>query len=113
MYKRTEFQTIKSRLEERRKFIQIVMGPRQVGKSTVVKQVLGEIDTPYQFFSADNVPATNTGSEVSVPEPANEKVAELISKLASITHVKLKKNIWEYNPKSVKESFIAETNTLF
>jgi len=61
MYKRTEFQTIKSRLEERRKFIQVVMGPRQVGKSTVVKQVLGEIDTPYQFFSADNVPATNTG----------------------------------------------------
>lgn len=61
MYKRAEFQTIKSRLEEHRKFIQVVMGPRQVGKSTVVKQVLGEIDTPYQFFSADNVPATNTG----------------------------------------------------
>ena len=61
MYKRTEFQTIKSRLKERRKFIQVVMGPRQVGKSTVVKQVLGEIDTPYQYFSADNVPATNTG----------------------------------------------------
>jgi hypothetical protein len=55
----------------------------------------------------------NSWSEVSVPEPANEKVAELISKLAGITHVKLKKNIWEYNPKSVKESFIAETNTLF
>ena len=61
MYKRLEFQTIKNRLEERRKFIQVVMGPRQVGKSTVVKQVLGEIRTPYQFFSADNVPATSTG----------------------------------------------------
>ena len=60
MYKRPEFQTIKNRLEERRKFIQVVMGPRQVGKSTVVKQVLGEIRTPYQFFSADNVPATST-----------------------------------------------------
>lgn len=61
MYKRSEYQTIKSRLEERRKFIQVVMGPRQVGKSTVVKQVLSDITTPYQFFSADNVPATNTG----------------------------------------------------
>ncbi len=61
MYKRPEFQTIKNRLEERRKFIQVVMGPRQVGKSTVVKQVLGEIRTPYQFFSADNVPATSSG----------------------------------------------------
>lgn len=61
MYKRPEFQTIKNRFEERRKFIQVVMGPRQVGKSTVVKQVLGEIRTPYQFFSADNVPATSSG----------------------------------------------------
>ncbi|MDE5874824.1 MAG: AAA family ATPase [Muribaculaceae bacterium] len=36
------------------------MGPRQVGKSTVVKQVLHDIDQPYQFFSADNVPASNS-----------------------------------------------------
>ena len=33
MYKRAEYQTIKSRLEEDRMFIQVVMGPRQVGKS--------------------------------------------------------------------------------
>jgi len=38
MYKRAEYQVIKERLEEPRKFIQVVMGPRQVGKSTVVKQ---------------------------------------------------------------------------
>lgn len=42
-----------------RKFIQVVTGARQVGKSTVVKQVLRELDAPYQFYSADNVPATN------------------------------------------------------
>ena len=48
-----------SRLKEPRKFIQVVMGARQVGKSTVVKQVLQDLDIPYQFFSADNVPATN------------------------------------------------------
>ena len=60
MYKRAEYQTIKSRLEENRKFIQVVMGARQIGKSTVVKQVLKDIDIPFQFFSADNVPATNT-----------------------------------------------------
>lgn len=40
-------------------FIQVVMGPRQVGKSTVVKQVVNDIDLPYQMFSADNVPATD------------------------------------------------------
>lgn len=60
MYKRTEYQTITNRLKEQRKFIQVVMGPRQIGKSTVVKQVLKDLDIPYQLFSADNVPATNT-----------------------------------------------------
>ena len=60
MYKRAEYQTIKKRLEEPRRFIQVVMGARQVGKSTVVKQVLKELDIPYQMFSADNVPATNS-----------------------------------------------------
>ena len=40
MYKRAEYQTIKDRINEPRKFIQVVMGPRQVGKSTVVKQGL-------------------------------------------------------------------------
>ena len=60
MYKRAVFQTIKRRLEEPRKFIQVVMGPRQVGKSTVVKQVIQELNTPFQLFSADNVPASNT-----------------------------------------------------
>lgn len=60
MFKRAEYQIIKNRLEESRKFIQVVMGPRQVGKSTVVKQVLNDLDIPYQMFSADNVPTTNS-----------------------------------------------------
>ncbi len=60
MYKRTEYQVIKSRLEEQRRFIQVVMGARQIGKSTVVKQVLKELNAPFQLFSADNVPATNS-----------------------------------------------------
>lgn len=60
MYKRAVYQTIKSRLEEDRRFIQVVMGARQIGKSTVVKQVLSELTIPYQLYSADNVPATNS-----------------------------------------------------
>ena len=59
MYKRAEYQLITERTKEPRKFIQVVMGARQIGKSTVVKQVLKDLDMPYQFFSADNVPATN------------------------------------------------------
>ncbi len=60
MYKKTEYKTITNRLLEERKFIQVVMGPRQVGKSTVVKQVLKDINIPYLFYSADNVPASNS-----------------------------------------------------
>ncbi len=59
MYKKAEYQLINRRLEEPRRFIQVVMGPRQVGKSTVVRQVLKDLTIPYQFFSADNVPASN------------------------------------------------------
>lgn len=60
MYKRSEYQTIKERIKESRKFIQVVMGARQIGKSTVVKQVLNDLDEPYRMFSADNVPTTNS-----------------------------------------------------
>lgn len=60
MYKRAEYQTIIRRLKEQRRFIQVVMGARQIGKSTVVKQVLKDLEAPYQFYSADNVPATNS-----------------------------------------------------
>lgn len=61
MYKRPEYQVITQRLKEPRRFIQVVMGTRQVGKTTVVKQVLQDLDAPYMLYSADNVPATNSG----------------------------------------------------
>lgn len=51
---------ITDRMKEPRRFIQVVMGARQIGKSTVVKQVLQDLDMPYRLFSADNVPATNS-----------------------------------------------------
>lgn len=64
MYKRAVYKVIKSRIEEPRRFIQVVMGARQIGKSTVVRQVLDDLVLPYRFFSADNVPAT-TGSWIA------------------------------------------------
>lgn len=60
MYKRQQYQIIKSRLEEPRRFLQVVLGPRQIGKTTVVKQVLNDLGAPFRLFSADNVPATQT-----------------------------------------------------
>ena len=39
----------------------ILRGARQVGKTTVVKQVLKDLGLPFQLYSADSVPATQTG----------------------------------------------------
>lgn len=55
MYKRKEYQVIKSRMEEPERFIQVIMGPRQVGKSTVIKQILRDMEIPYQLFSAESI----------------------------------------------------------
>ena len=43
------------RLQEPRRTIQVVAGPRQVGKTTLVKQVLQQLSTPSRFFNADGV----------------------------------------------------------
>ena len=60
MYKRPQFNELKSRLSEARDKIQTISGPRQVGKSTMIKQVLQETDIPYLSVTADNVPKTDT-----------------------------------------------------
>ena len=54
MFVRAEYQVVKSRLEEPRMFIQVISGPRQVGKSTLVGQVLAGITLPFSSYSADN-----------------------------------------------------------
>ena len=61
MYKRRHFTELKNRLFEKRNKIQVLSGPRQVGKSTLVKQVLKEIDLPYLFVTADDVSPDNNG----------------------------------------------------
>lgn len=57
-FTRKQFNTLKSRIEEKRRFIQVVVGPRQVGKTTMVKQVLEEINIPFHHATADGIPAT-------------------------------------------------------
>lgn len=54
MFVRAEYQDVKARLEEPRMFIQVISGPRQVGKSTLVGQVLAGITLPFSSYSADN-----------------------------------------------------------
>ena len=60
MFKRRQFSELLSRISEDRNKIQVITGPRQVGKSTMVKQVLKETTIPNMFVSADSVPKENT-----------------------------------------------------
>ena len=46
-YIRKHFNTLKERILEPRKFLQVLAGPRQVGKSTLVGQVLAQVDIPH------------------------------------------------------------------
>jgi predicted AAA+ superfamily ATPase len=61
MIERDLLQVFTHRVEEPRKFIQVLMGPRQVGKTTMASQMLKKITAPYLFESADAVSAVNQG----------------------------------------------------
>ena len=52
-YARPHAAMLARRLAEPRRFIQVIAGPRQVGKTTLVRQVLVTLDTPSSYVSAD------------------------------------------------------------
>ena len=54
-YTRNQFYTLKERILEPRKFMQVLAGPRQVGKSTLVDQVLAQVTVPHTIEMADAV----------------------------------------------------------
>ncbi len=60
MFERSEIETLKSRLLEPRRFIQVVMGPRQVGKTTLVTHLFRQLKKPGLYESADAIPAGNS-----------------------------------------------------
>ena len=52
-FQRAPFKVLKNRLEQPRLKIQMVTGPRQVGKTTLVHQVLASQNLPFDFHLAD------------------------------------------------------------
>ncbi|MCL5280744.1 MAG: ATP-binding protein [Planctomycetes bacterium] len=53
MYKRPLFQTLRSRLTEPRRFLQVLAGPRQVGKTTLARQAMEAVRIRSHYASAD------------------------------------------------------------
>lgn len=60
MFYRSYLETVKKRIQEPRKFIQVILGPRQVGKTTMITQLLSQLSVPNLYESADAIPVTNS-----------------------------------------------------
>lgn len=74
-YKRAQFQEILSRINEPRSKIQVIVGPRQVGKSTLIGQVLEECTLPFDSYSADDVTGVSADWLTQVWESQRMKMA--------------------------------------
>lgn len=47
--------TLRTRLQEPRRFVQVLTGPRQVGKTTLAEYIADQLHTPSHYASADGV----------------------------------------------------------
>lgn len=74
MYERPYLLQVKLRLEEPRKFIQVILGPRQVGKTTMMNQLLRQLSIPFVYESADAISATNATWLIQAWETARLKM---------------------------------------
>jgi uncharacterized protein len=61
MFERSYTKALLNRLEdEPRRFIQVLFGPRQVGKTTIVRQCIAQTTLPFHIASADGVMAAQS-----------------------------------------------------
>lgn len=73
-YKREQLKDIISRIDEPRGKLQVIVGPRQVGKTTLMGQVLEECTLPYDSYSADDVTGVSADWLAQVWETARMKM---------------------------------------
>lgn len=53
MFERSQTEILRARCREERRFIQLLIGPRQVGKTTSVRQALDSLPLPSHYATAD------------------------------------------------------------
>lgn len=61
MFIRPQLSILSTRLQQPRRFLQILAGPRQVGKTTLVRQAIERFDGQAHYASADLPAAPDTG----------------------------------------------------
>ena len=60
MYTRDRYSDLLKRIKESRKFIQVIVGPRQVGKTTLALQCMNDSGMAHHFASADEAIEMNS-----------------------------------------------------
>lgn len=59
MIQRSNYEVLKKRIDEKRQFIQVLVGPRQVGKTTLIRQALANYPFASMYESADGIMVDN------------------------------------------------------
>ncbi len=70
MFERPYLKLVRARIEESRKFIQVIYGPRQIGKTTMITQLLSQLSIASLYESADAVSVVNSSWLMQVWETA-------------------------------------------
>ncbi|MBI5346317.1 MAG: ATP-binding protein [Chlamydiae bacterium] len=113
MKKRPAFKELIVRLNESRKFIQVLLGPRQVGKTTLALQVADEIKMPSHYISADVVTLQNLSWLEEQWEVARHKIDPIKGALLIIDEVQkipnwaeMIKALWDQDCKNKTNLFV-------
>jgi len=112
MIERKHLQQLIKRMNEPRRFIQVIMGPRQIGKTTLALQMLSKIKFPYLYEAADAVPAGNTLWLEQIWESARTKMKQLdanefilvVDEIQKITGwSEITKRLWDEDTQTKKQ----------
>ena len=102
IYEHRVMKIVEKRLEEKRRHIQIILGPRQVGKSTAIREVLKKQSCPTVYALADlpNPPGSEWISrhwyEARDKALNNEKVILVLDEIQKIPQWSSEvKRLWE------------------
>jgi len=108
MIRRNQLEIVKSRMNETRKFIQVLMGPRQVGKTTMMKQLTEEVETDTISVSADGVINSNwlwiqqiwENARIQLKNTVNNELILIIDEIQKLDNwSEIVKEQWDFDTK--------------
>jgi predicted AAA+ superfamily ATPase len=108
MIQRNQLEIVKSRMNETRKFIQVLMGPRQVGKTTMMKQLTEEVLIDTISVSADGVINSNwlwiqqiwENARIQLKNSTNNELILIIDEIQKLDNwSEIVKEQWDFDTK--------------